>query len=203
MNINTNTTLTGLNNLSKISYNQEKSIEKLSSGLRITRASDDAAGLAISKSFACQASSLDVNRRNIMDGISLIQTADGALEEISSMLNRAFQLSVQSSNSTYSKSDSELILKEVEEIKEAIESIVQKTNFNGINLFEGNSIEIRTGINVDDVIELQTDNLNHLVRHLTVKGANGEKTVATVDKINSMLNRVSSARASLGATISC
>lgn len=159
MRINANTSLYGLNIFTKTSIKQEKSIEKLSSGMRINSASDDAAGLAFSKNLGTQAKSLDVSRRNILDGISLLQTAEGALTEIHSMLERVYGLSIQSKNEIHSDLEKEIFAKEAREIKNSIEEIIQKTNFNGIPLFEGESIDIRTGINVDDTITTEIDTL--------------------------------------------
>lgn len=115
-----------------------KSLEKLSSGFRINRAGDDAAGLAISEKMRAQIRGLDQAQRNSQDGISLIQTSEGALAETHSILQRMRELAVQSSNGTYKNEvDRENINKEVERLKEEVDRISSSTNFNGIKLLDG------------------------------------------------------------------
>ncbi len=116
---------------------QAGSMEKLASGLRINRAGDDAAGLAISETLRNQISGLQQASRNAQDGISLIQTAEGALSETHNMLQRIRELSIQSMNDTYSDSDREKIDLEVQELLDEINSISEKTEFNGIVLLGG------------------------------------------------------------------
>jgi flagellin len=116
---------------------QAKSLEKLSSGLRITRAGDDAAGLAISEKMRAQIKGLDQSSRNAQDGISLLQTAEGALNETHSMLQRMRELTVQSNNDTNNTNDRQAIQKEVDELNNEINRIAQKTTFNTKNLLDG------------------------------------------------------------------
>ncbi|OON91802.1 MAG: hypothetical protein ATN33_08550 [Epulopiscium sp. Nele67-Bin001] len=126
---------------------QAGSMEKLASGLRINRAGDDAAGLAISETLRNQIAGLQQASRNAQDGISLIQTAEGALSEVHSMLQRVRELSIQSMNDTYSDSDREKIDLEVQELLDEINSISEKTEFNGITLLGGgdsDSFEVDT-----------------------------------------------------------
>lgn len=137
------------NNLRKRSFTISKTMEKLSSGLRINRASDDAAGLAISEKMRAQIRGLNQASRNIQDGISLIQTAEGAMQEIHSMLQRMNELAVQAANGTYNDNDRATIQKELQELKSSIRSITESTNFNGINLLGGtpttSSVDVTTG----------------------------------------------------------
>ena len=115
-----------------------KNLEKLSSGYKINRAGDDAAGLAISEKMRAQITGLETAQKNANDGISLVQTAEGALTEVHSMLNRMVELATQSSNGTYSdKVDRENLQAEVNSLKEEIDRISEGTNFNGINLLDG------------------------------------------------------------------
>ena len=115
-----------------------KNLEKLSSGYRINRAGDDAAGLAISEKMRAQITGLETAQKNANDGISLVQTAEGALTEVHSMLNRMVELADQSSNGTYQDAvDRENLQKEVNSLKEEIDRISESTNFNGINLLDG------------------------------------------------------------------
>ena len=115
-----------------------KNLEKLSSGYRINRAGDDAAGLAISEKMRAQITGLETAQKNANDGISLIQTAEGALTEVHSMLNRMVELAGQSANGTYQNEvDRENLQKEVVSLKDEINRISEGTNFNGINLLDG------------------------------------------------------------------
>ena len=121
------------NNTSALS----KNLEKLSSGYKINRAGDDAAGLAISEKMRAQITGLSVAQKNAKDGISLVQTAEGALTEVHDMLNRMVELADQSANGTYDGTDREQLQKEVVELKKEINRIADSANFNGINLLDG------------------------------------------------------------------
>ena len=114
-----------------------KSMEKLSSGLRINRAGDDAAGLSISEKMRAQISGLNQAQSNAQNGISYIQTAEGALTEVSSMLTRMKELSVQRSNGTYNGKDIENIDLELRSLSDEIGNIIATTEFNGMNVFDG------------------------------------------------------------------
>ena len=115
-----------------------KNLEKLSSGYRINRAGDDAAGLAISEKMRAQIKGLETAQKNAQDGISLVQTAEGALTEVHSMLNRMVELATQSANGTYDdKVDRANLEKEVNSLKSEIDRISDSTNFNGIKLLDG------------------------------------------------------------------
>ena len=115
-----------------------KSLEKLSSGYRINRAGDDASGLAISEKMKAQISGLEQASANSQDGISLVQTAEGALTEVHSMLNRMVELATKSSNGTIQNDvDRDAIQSEVEALKDEISRVAQSTDFNGINLLDG------------------------------------------------------------------
>jgi len=116
-----------------------KNIEKLSSGYKINRAGDDAAGLAISEKMRAQITGLEVAQKNAKDGISLVQTAEGALTEVHSMLNRMVTLAEQSANGTYEDStDRAQLQKEVTALQKEIDRIADSSNFNGQNLLDGN-----------------------------------------------------------------
>ena len=114
-----------------------KNLEKLSSGYRINRAGDDAAGLAISEKMRAQITGLQTAQKNAEDGVSLVQTAEGALTEVHSMLNRMVELATQSANGTYSTSNREEMQKEINALNEEIDRISQTSNFNGTKLFQG------------------------------------------------------------------
>ena len=116
-----------------------KSLQKLSSGLRINRAADDAAGLAISEKMRAQIRGLDQATRNAQDGISLIQTAEGALNETHSILQRMRELSVQAANDTYTASDRQNIQAEIDQLRDEIGRISTTTQFNNKNLLDGST----------------------------------------------------------------
>ena len=116
----------------------KKNLEKLSSGYKINRAGDDAAGLAISEKMRAQITGLQTAQKNAKDGISLVQTAEGALTEVHDMLNRMVELATQSANGTYDNTtDRAQMQKEVNQLLSEIDRIADSSNFNGINLLDG------------------------------------------------------------------
>lgn len=120
-----------------------KNLEKLSSGYRINRAGDDAAGLAISEKMRAQITGLETAQKNAADGVSLVQTAEGALTEVHSMLNRMVELADQSANGTYDNAvDRANLQKEIKDLKSEIDRIADATNFNGIDLLNGNLSDV-------------------------------------------------------------
>ena len=130
--LNSYRNLTGNNNA------VSKNLEKLSSGYRINRAGDDAAGLAISEKMRAQITGLNTAQKNAQDGVSLVQTAEGALTEVHSMLNRMVELADQSANGTYDNEvDRANLQKEIKSLKDEVDRIADSTNFNGINLLDG------------------------------------------------------------------
>ena len=136
--INTNVmSLNAQRNLNTSGASLATSIQRLSSGLRINSAKDDAAGLAISERFTTQIRGLDVAVRNANDGISLAQTAEGAMVEIGNNLQRIRELAVQSANATNSSTDREALDAEVKQLVEEIDRVSRQTNFNGTNLLDG------------------------------------------------------------------
>lgn len=136
--INTNiNAMEAQRNLSLTSLALSQSIQRLSSGLRINSAADDAAGLAISDKLSAQVNGLNQAARNAQDGISMIQTADGALNEVSSMLQRMRELAVQASNGTLSNSDRSAINAELQQLQQQINDISKQTRFNGKTLLTG------------------------------------------------------------------
>lgn len=146
----------------------EKTLEKLSSGKRINRASDDAAGLAISQKMEAQIRGLKQASRNALDGISLIQTAEGALNEVQAMLQRMRELSVQGANGIYDGKDLEAIANEIKELTEQIDKIANETNFNGIPLFtwkkengeDDTELKLQIGANSEQFIEIDMSQVN-------------------------------------------
>jgi flagellin len=133
--------ITAMNSYRNLSANQSrlnKNLEKLSTGYKVNRAADDAAGLAISEKMRAQISGLEQATKNAKDGSSLIQTAEGALTEVHDMLNRMVTLAEQSANGTYDDSvDRVQLQKEVDALKEEIDRVADSTNYNGIKLLDG------------------------------------------------------------------
>ena len=152
-----------------------KSLEKLSSGYRINRAGDDAAGLAISEKMRAQITGLETAQKNANDGISLVQTAEGALTEVHSMLNRMVELATQSANGTYSTANRQEMQKEINRLNDEIDRISQTANFNGTKLFSGFTSSQKITLHVGDSHEIanqlkvtfQTMNSSSLGLHKT------------------------------------
>ncbi len=138
------TALNAHRNLTNNNSSVAKSLEKLSSGYRINRAGDDAAGLAISEKMRAQITGLETAQKNANDGISLVQTAEGALTEVHSMLNRMVELATQSANGTYAVEDRANLQAEINSLNEEINRIAETTNFNGINLLDGSLAGAKT-----------------------------------------------------------
>lgn len=118
----------------------QKSMEKLASGYRINRAADDAAGLSISEKMRGQIRGLEQAQRNAQDGISMVQTFEGALNEVSDMLGRMKELAVQKANGTYQSADTANIDLEIDELTKAINNIFDNTKFNGVTMAAGATI---------------------------------------------------------------
>ncbi|MFD3157513.1 flagellin [Haloimpatiens sp. FM7330] len=180
-----------------------KSMEKLSSGLRINRAGDDAAGLAISEKMRGQIRGLDQGSRNAQDGISLIQTAEGALNETHSILQRMRELAVQSKNDTNVSQDRKALNDEFKQLKEEITRIGDQTEFNTQNLLNGSfsAKDFQVGANEGQTIQLTIKDMRASAIGLTSsvaidKGSAAAKAITTV---NDAINTVSSERSNLGA----
>ena len=146
--------------LSVTSTAASKSMEKLSSGYRINRAADDAAGLAISEKMRGQIGGLAQAQRNAQDGISLVQTAEGALNEVHSMLQRVRDLKVQFDNGTLSDDDKNAIGAEVFEIAKEVKTIISDTKFNGKALFGQDGFTFQVGANTGETISTAPTNLS-------------------------------------------
>src|SRR4051795_8838529 len=141
-----------------------KSMEKLSSGYRINRAADDAAGLAISEKMRGQIGGLGQAQRNAQDGVSLVQTGEGALNEVHSMLQRVRELKVQHDNQTLNDSDKAAIVGEVVALQSEIKDIQKNTSFNGIKLLDGTggnagTITLQVGANSGETIDVKATNI--------------------------------------------
>jgi flagellin len=205
MQINTNVSaLNAYRNLSNTQNDLSKSLEKLSSGLRINRAADDAAGLAISEGLRSQVNGLNVAARNAQDGISVIQTAEGALTEVHSILQRVRDLAVQAGSDSNNADSRTAIKTEIDALGDELTRVAASTNFNGIKLLSGgNTLTFQVGagaVAAEDQISIAlTDfaGLGATVKGLTVDtAANALTTLASVD---TQIKAVSTARAGYGA----
>lgn len=183
---------------------QAKSIEKLSSGQRINRAGDDAAGLSISEKMRGQIRGLDQASRNAQDGISLIQTAEGALDETHSILQRMRELAVQAANDTNVAEDRTAIKTELDQLSGEIDRIASNTEFNTQNLLDGTFTgkKIHIGANADQVLDIEVGNMKAASLGVAIASiAVTASTTAskTVTQINNALTKVSTQRSTLGA----
>ena len=188
--INTNVmSLNSQRNLNASGNSLATSIQRLSSGLRINSAKDDAAGLAISERFTTQIRGLDVAVRNANDGISLAQTAEGAMVEIGNNLQRIRELAVQSANATNSKTDREALQSEVDQLMSEIDRVAKQTNFNGTKLLDGSfsgklfqvGADAGQTIAIDSIANANISSLGQTKLHtteLTVTAATATATTA-------------------------
>ena len=176
MRINTNIeALNAQRNLAVTAGKYASSVEKLSSGLRINRAADDAAGLAISEKLQAQVTGLNQAQRNAQDGVSMVQTAEGALNEVHSMLQRIRELSVEAANSTLGQSDAASVNAEITALQGEITRIASTTTFNGQNLLTGALSVSQTGgtVNAGFVVASAT---NTAVTAVSVSAAKASTT---------------------------
>src|SRR5690606_33948247 len=206
--INTNVmSLNAQRNLSTNSASLATTIQRLSSGLRINSARDDAAGLAIAQRMTTQVRGMEQAARNANDGISLAQTAEGALTEVSNNLQRIRELAVQAANGTNSKEDKEALQKEVDQLKNEILRVVDNTKFNGTNLLNGSgTISLQVGANAtyNDKIDLSLTDLKTALSGITasgfsVSGMTAGSGASQLDDLDDALQVVNEARADLGA----
>ena len=186
---------------------QGKTLNKLSSGSRITSAADDAAGLAISEKLRAEIRGLNQAKRNANDGISMIQVAEGGLHEVGNILIRMRELAVQAGSDTLGEQERSFNDLEFQNLKDEVERVASVTEFNGIPLLTADSdvYDFQVGINNDpfrDRVTLDTQNLNATQDNLNIGGtAVNEKEAAqdSLATISEAINKVSAQRAELGA----
>ena len=206
--INTNvSSISAQRSLSKNTRAAQSTLSKMSSGTRITKASDDAAGLAISEKLKARIKSSEQANRNANDGISMVQTAEGGLDEISNMLTRLRELSIQSASDTVGDTERSFSDLEYQQLKSEIERISQVTEFNGTKLLsgQGDKLDFQIGVNNDgfqDRISYDVANSNASLESLgigeiSVSSKEGAQTA--LQDIDSAIERVSGQRANLGA----
>jgi flagellin len=192
-------------NLTATAAKAADAMEKLSSGYRINRAADDAAGLAISEKMRSQIGGLAAAGRNAQDGISLVQTAEGALTEVHSMLQRVRDLKVQFDNGTLASGDKDAIASEMGQLATEIQNIGAQTKFNGIALLSGSTaITFQVGAASGETIatkafDLVTSAGAGLVVAVSGATTSGAVSGLTLANIDTAIGNVSSARADFGA----
>ena len=185
----------------------QKSTEKLSSGYKINRAADDAAGLSISEKMRSQIRGLNKASDNAQDGISLVQTAEGALNEVHSMLQRMSELAVQASNGTNATQDRTALDNEVQQLKTEIERVGTTTQFNKMDILTGefssnNEKTLQVGANQDQVITIAISALTSTVGSAldaTVKVGTASAAQSSITIIQNSITNLSALRSKLGA----
>lgn len=203
MRINTNINgMIATNQMAKNTALAGNSMEKLSTGLRITKAGDDAAGLAVSEKMRAQIRGMEQAERNVQDGISMVQTAEGALEEAGNIAQRMRELSVQGGNDTLSAEDRTKIKTELTQLQEEMGKIAKETKFNGNSLLDGskaNGFKIQAGA-TSEVREIKMENLSNIAKSLSkIDVADISKAQSAVADIDKALGDINTARANLGA----
>ncbi|MBL6722319.1 MAG: flagellin FliC [Planctomycetes bacterium] len=200
--INTNVaSLNAQSNLFNVTSKLSGNYSRLSSGLRIASAADDAAGLGISERMRSQIRSYGVAARNTQDGLSMAQTAEGALGEVSNILGRMRELAMQSSNGTLSANDRTTLGAEYDELVAEITRIADETEFNGVQLLDGSvtaGVDIQVGVDNGEVITLDMEDISGL----TVAAGNVATqagATAALATIDADIETVNLARGSLGA----
>jgi flagellin len=180
------------------------SMERLSSGKRINSAKDDAAGLAIASSMTSQIRGMNQAVRNANDGISMAQTAEGGLNEVTNMLQRVRELAVQSASGTYSDEDRTNLQAEVSQLTSQITDILTNSKFNGVNLFDGTAgtsgtVTVQVGANASETVDLKLDKVD-LDDAVTIDISDAGDASDALETIDDALDTVATARANLGAS---
>ncbi len=207
-----NTNLASLNaqrNLASSQTSLMTSMQRLSSGLRVNSAKDDAAGLAIAERMNAQVRGMQVAIRNANDAISLAQTAEGAIGKIGDALQRMRELAVQSANGTNNAGDRANLQTEFLELQNEVARLVNGTQFNGTNLFDGTTasftFQIGAGTTANDTITINGTDLTTAVRDaigaptLDISGATGAGAVTAINAIDAAIDQVTTSRALYGA----
>ncbi len=208
--------IAAINSYRNLGVNQSglnKNLEKLSSGYRINRAGDDAAGLAISESMRSQINGLNQATKNAQDAVGLIQTAEGALTEVHSMLQRLTTLASQSANGTYNTVARGNLQQEVDQLLEEINRIANNTDFNGIKPLaaagkNAGKMTFQIGPSKAEFVTMESKDMtasalgqetNAALKTISVDGATTKAGNSAISVINNVINEVSTYRATLGA----
>ena len=213
--INTNMmALTAHRNLGKVGNAQNKANNRLASGKKINSAADDAAGLAISDKMKSQIRGLDMAAKNSEDATSLIQTAEGSLSEVTNMLQRMRELTIQAANDTNTQTDRQKIQTEIEQLATEVNSIAERTEFNGkklttgaFNAANGTNLYFQVGANAAQSIKVEIGTMNmsgislaQFTASFNDSIGNGSNLSALVTQLDTALSKVATQRANLGAT---
>jgi flagellin len=206
--INTNIqALSAQRHLTNASLKQNSALDKLSSGSRINKAGDDAAGLAISEKLRASIRSMKQATRNANDGVSLVQVAEGAMNEISNILVRMRELSIQAASDTIGDPERQYVNREVQQLKSEVDRIAASTEFNGTKLLNNSAppLEIQVGINnvaSNDRFVFDTEDKDSTVSALGITEVSTEKkedAQNNLEKIDAAMTRLNGNRAGLGA----
>ena len=203
MRINTNlNAMIATNQMSKNTALAGSSMEKLSTGLRITKAGDDAAGLAVSENMRAQIRGMEQAERNVQDGISMVQTAEGALEEAGNIAQRMRELGIQAGNDTLSNEDRSKVKAELTQLQDEMSKIATETKFNGKELLNKvGTFTIQAGANSETRI-VKTENLASIADGLSLTSATISSSADAqgfVTKVDAALKSINDARSDLGA----
>jgi len=208
MGLRVNTNIASINaqrNTAQVTTRLARNYQRLSTGLRISTAADDAAGLAISERLRSQVRSLAQASRNANDGISLVQVGEGALNEVSNILVRLRELAIQSANGATSAADKNTIKEEFDSLVNEINRIAQSTEFNGIRLLDGSAttvmfqVGINTTANIDQLNVTLTPTLTTSLGLSTVDVGSGGNTSYAISMIDQAVNAVSQLRGKFGS----
>ena len=201
MRINTNlNAMIATNQMSKNTALAGASMEKLSTGLRITKAGDDAAGLAVSEKMRAQIRGMEQAERNVQDGISMVQTAEGALEEAGNIAQRMRELGVQAGNDTLSDDDRTKVKEELTQLQDEMKKISEETKFNGKKLLNtAGTFTIQAGAN-SETRTITTADLSSIANGLsTITISSSSQAQSFVENVDKALTSINDARSALGA----
>lgn len=204
MRINTNlNAMIATNQMSKNTALAGSSMEKLSTGLRITKAGDDAAGLAVSEKMRAQIRGMEQAERNVQDGISMVQTAEGALEEAGNIAQRMRELGVQAGNDTLSNEDKSKVKEELLQLQDEMKKISEETKFNGKQLLNAaGTFTIQAGAN-SETRTVKTADLSSIAKNIGLTSStnisSSSDAQSFVTKVDDALKAINAARSDLGA----
>ena len=201
MRINTNlNAMIATNQMSKNTALAGSSMEKLSIGLRITKAGDDAAGLAVSEKMRAQIRGMEQAERNVQDGISMVQTAEGALEEAGNIAQRMRELGIQAGKDTLSAEDRAKVKEELTQLQDEMKKISEETKFNGKKLLNtAGTFTIQAGAN-SETRKIATADLSSIANGLsTISVSSSTDAQSFITKVDSALKSINDARSDLGA----
>ena len=201
MRINTNlNAMIATNQMTKNTALAGASMEKLSTGLRINKAGDDAAGLAVSEKMRAQIRGMEQAERNVQDGISMVQTAEGALEEAGNIAQRMRELGVQAGNDTLSAEDRTKVKEELKQLQDEMKKISEETKFNGKQLLNtAGTFTIQAGAN-SETRTITTADLSSIANGLsTITISSSSQAQSFVENVDKALTSINDARSALGA----